>query len=313
MSPPDPRITTLVRRLLVALAALLVAGGAAGASGAGAACPQWSSKTLLSGQGWLENLAFDAKRGPFVSALDQNAILRVSHAGKPRVLIADVSSPGGIRVRGGSLFFNTGDSASSGLGNVADGTIDRYRFKTHRRTIWARRLTMPNGLAFLPNGDAVVSRDLGSGTGITRVRVRDPAHPQLRWATLDDTNGLAVDPEGRWLYVNRTFSADSVVVRVRITDPSRVETVASLGVAKGPDDLTTDRRGHLLVAGFASGEVIRVDPATGATCVIAAGLGEPTSVRFGSGGAWPTHHLYVTTADGFLRELTPPKGSVVAH
>jgi sugar lactone lactonase YvrE len=190
--------------------------------------------------------------------------------------------------------------------NIADGTIERYRFKTQKQRTWARGLTMPNGLAFLPNGDALTSRDLGSGTGITRVPAKDRAHPQVNWASIDDTNGLAVDPTGKWLYVNRTFTPDAEVDRVRIADPSQVEPVASLGAAKGPDDLTVDRKGRLLVATFLGGEIVRVNPATGVTCVIASGLGEPTSVRFGAGGDWPRRNLYVTTADGFLRELTPP-------
>jgi sugar lactone lactonase YvrE len=82
--------------------------------------------------------------------------------------------------------------------------------------------------------------------------------------------------------------------------------VASLGSSKVPDDMTIDRKGRLLIAAFGSGEVIRLDPDTGATCAIASGLQDPTSVRFGRGHGWSSHSLFVTGADGTLRKLTSP-------
>jgi sugar lactone lactonase YvrE len=200
------------------------------------------------------------------------------------------------------LYFNTGDIPTA----EPTGTIDRLDLRTGSRSTWASGLTMPNGLVFLPNGDAVVSRDLGSGTGLTRVRAHDPGHPQFEWARLDDTNGLAVDPSGRWLYVDRTFSQDGEVDRVLISNPSRVEVVGRLGAGVFPDDMTIDRRGVLYIAGFLSGEIYRLDPRTKSSCAIASDLEQPTSARFGGHG-WHPHHLYVTEASGHLSELIPPR------
>jgi sugar lactone lactonase YvrE len=276
------------------------------APAAGAACRQWSPRTLLSGQGWLENLAFDRRGGLFVSALARGAILRVEPSGRARVLLDSVNAPGGLRVRDGFLYFNTGNRAASGLMGLADGTIGRYRFETRRRTTWASGLTMPNGLIFLPNGDAVVSRDLGTGTGMTRIRRRDRRHPQVNWSPHEDSNGMAVDPSGKWLYTDETGSPDSRVVRIRIAHPARIRTVARLGSSKGLDDMTIDGKGRLFIAAFVAGEVIRLNPATGASCVIASGLVQPTSVRFGAGRGWSRRSLYVTAADGTLRKLSPP-------
>ena len=45
--------------------------------------------------------------------------------------------------------------------------------------------------------------------------------------------------------------------------------------------MTRDRRGRLYVAANPVGEVIRVDPETKDTCVIASGLMLTSSVRFG--------------------------------
>ena len=283
--------------------------GSVWASSASAACVPWHGSTVLAGQSPLENLVFDGRGGLLLSAIRDNAILRLGADGELTTLIDDVYAPGGLRVRHGVLYFNTGDNATSGVQGIADGTIDRYRFESGRRSVWARGLTMPNGLVFLPNGDAVVSRDLGTGTGMTRIRARDPEHPQLNWARLDDTNGMAVDPTGRWLYTVETFTAESRVYRIRISDPSRIRVVASLGggaVPKALDDMTIDRRGRLYITANLAGEVIRLSPRTGASCVLASGLHNPSAVKFGRGPGWSKRSLYVTGFDGAVVRLTPP-------
>ena len=298
---------TRLRRAAVCIA-IAVAGGI-WATPASGACVPWQASTVLAGQGLLENLVFDGRGGLLLSASGQGAILRLSRHGELATLIDDVYAPGGLRVRRGVLYFNTGDSAVSGVQGIADGALERYRFETGRRSVWARGLTMPNGLVFLPNGDAVVSRDLGTGTGMTRIRARDPEHPQFNWARLDDSNGMAVDPTGRWLYTVETFAREARVYRIRITNPSRIEVVAALGdgmTLKGLDDMTIDRRGRLYITANIAGEVIRLNPRTGATCVLASGLRNPSAVKFGRGPGWSERSLYVTGFDGAVVRLTPP-------
>jgi sugar lactone lactonase YvrE len=287
----------------------IVVAGVVWAAPASGACVPWRAGTVLSGQGLLENLVFDGRGGLLLSASAQGAILRVNRNGELTTLIDDVHAPGGLRMRRGALYFNAGDSAASGVQGIADGTLERYRFETGRRSVRARGLTMPNGLVFLPNGDAVVSRDLGTGTGMTRILARDPEHPQFNWARLDDTNGMAVDPTGRWLYTVETFVPESRVYRIRIEKPSRIEVVASLGdgtISKGLDDMTIDRRGRLYIAANIAGEVIRLNPRTGTTCVLASGLRNPSAVKFGRGPGWSERSLYVTGFDGAVIRLTPP-------
>jgi sugar lactone lactonase YvrE len=265
---------------------------------------------VASGFGSLENLEFDGSGGMFLSASTSKAVLRITPHGGISTVVANVNSPGGLRKRGRYLYFNTGDAAQSGVLSLSDGTLSRVDLKTHRVSVRAAGLTMPNGLVFLPGGDAVTSRDLGSGTGLTRIRRRDPGHPQFRWAALDDTNGLAIDPSGRWLYVDQTFTADSAVYRIRISDPRRLNVVAQLGdgggVPKGLDDLTIDRRGDLFLAANGAGEVIRLNPRTRARCVIGTGFQNPSAPKFGRGRGWRSDSLYVTGFDGAVRELRPP-------
>ncbi len=296
--------------LAAAATALLAAPGAAAA--AEGDCTPWTMRTVASGLGSLENLEPDGRGGMLISASSRRAVERLTPDGKTSGVVSDVEAPGGLRVRGATLFFNTGDSSQSGALGRNDGTLDTVNLDTGVRSTYARGLTMPNGLVFLPNGDAVVSRSVGTGTGLTRVPVADPSQPQFRWADLDDTNGLAVDPTGTWLYVDETFTLESTVRRIRIADPRTIEVVARLGgggVPKGLDDLTIDAAGILYITANGAGEVIRLDPATGASCVIAAGLRNPSAVKFGRGPGWPEANLYVSGFDGAVRELTPPAGS----
>jgi hypothetical protein len=263
-------------------------------------CARWRVRGLLSGQGWLEDFEFDGRGGITISALTQGRILRLSAGGRLSTLVARVFAPGGERRRDRYVYFNTGDT----IPVKPTGTIDRLDLRTGKLSTWAGGLTMPNALIFLPGGDAVVSGDVGSGIGLTRVPARDPRHPQIDWARIDDTNGLAVDPSGRWLYVDRTFSRDGEVDRVLIANPRTVQVVGRLGAGVGPDDMTIDARGVLYVAGFLSGKIYRLDPRTHSSCAIASGIALPTSARFGGPG-WHSRHLYVTDASGHLSELTP--------
>jgi len=298
-----------VRRLGLAAAAALALLAGAPAAHAASPCARWSDRTLASGLGSLENIEFDDLGGLLLSATAQNAIVRLGRDGKLKHLVDNVNNPGGMRVRGGVLFFNTGDALASGIFGTPDGTIDRLDLRTRRHTVYARHLIMPNGLVFLPNGDALTSRDLGGPPGIYVVPHRDPAHPRA-WAQTDDSNGMAVDPSGRWLYANQTFKHDSPVLRIRISDPTRIEVLARVGEAKGLDDMTIDRSGVLYLAANGSGEIIRLDPRTGASCVIAGGAAaawhNTSAVKFGCGPGWPSDHLFAVGFDGVVHELTPP-------
>jgi sugar lactone lactonase YvrE len=294
---------------------LAMAGAAAAAALAPPAtaappCAPWEMREIASGLGSLENVLPDGMGGLLVSATDQGAILRVTPDGQSALFVPNVTAPGGMRIRDDVLYFNTGDALASGAQNRADGTIERFDLMTQERETFARGLTMPNGLAVLPNGDFVTSRDVGGGgTGITRVPFDDPGHPQTQWVATSDSNGMAVDPSGTYLYFVETFTNESNVYRVLIADPSKVDVVAGLGGTvppKGLDDMTIDGDGILYVAANGAGEVIRLDPRDGSQCVIAGGMRNTSAAKFGAGPGWPDTHLFVVGFDGVVRELTPP-------
>jgi sugar lactone lactonase YvrE len=292
------------------LGAAIASLGAAAPASAGETCEPWAQRTVASGLGSLENLEPDGRGGMFISASSRRAILRLTPDGRVETAVAGVNAPGGQRVRGSTLFFNTGDSAASGLNGTPDGTIDTFDLDTRRRATYSSGLTMPNGLVFLPNGDAVVSRDLGTGTRLTRIPASDPRRPQSNWAGREDHNGLAVDTSGTFLYADETFTPESSIWRIRINRPTEITRVARLGNGgtQGLDDMTIDRRNNLYVTAQVSASIIRVNPRTGEFCTIATGLQNPSAVKFGRGPGWPSRNLYVTGFDGTVRELTPPAG-----
>jgi sugar lactone lactonase YvrE len=293
----------------IAAAVALCAGTGARAA-TDAPCRPWNVRTVASGLGVLENLEPDGRGDMLLSQNDQNAIGRLTPDGKVTTLITGVPSPGGQRIRGRYLYFNTGDSAQAGIAMTTDGTIQRYDMQTGARITWASGLSMPNGLLFLPTGDPVVSRD-SPGWGITRIPFADPAHPQRNWVQTSDSNGLAVDPTGTWLYFDQTFQPGNAVFRARIANPSDVEQVASLGTGLVLDDMTIDRGGVLYIASNRpqpAGELVRFDPYTGAQCTIASGLADPSSVKFGCGPGWPSDHLFVTSFQGEVYDVSAPSG-----
>jgi sugar lactone lactonase YvrE len=299
-------------RTLAALMVTSVALCIPPAAGAAVPCAPWTMRTIASGLGSLENVLPDGRGGLLISASDQKAIARMTPDGQYTTLVPDVNAPGGLRLKGDVLYFNTGDSLQSGVRNTPDGTIEAFDMATGTRSTFAKGLVMPNGLAVLPNGDFVTSRDIGGEpTGITRVPFADPAHPQPKWAAVSDSNGMAVDPTGTWLYSVETFSNAANLYRIRIADPKQIEVVASLGNSvppKGLDDLTIDGTGILYVAANAAGEIIRLDPRDKSVCVIAGGMMNTSAVKFGAGPGWPETNLYVVGFDGVVRELTPPAG-----
>jgi sugar lactone lactonase YvrE len=294
-------------RLPLLLSAALVALSAPLASAAAPSpCQAWAVKDLATGLGVLENL-LPTRTEIFYSG---DGVMRFTRAGAP-TLVAAADSPGGLRIRNGALWFVTGDGLQSGALGRADGTLQRLDLRTRRQTTIASGLTMPNGFTFLPDGSALTSRDVAGlhPTGITRVSPTGVV--QERWSDQADSNGMAVDPTGRYLYSDETFTYGSKVYRTEIAHPSRRTVVATLGgpgVPKGLDDLTLASSGALYLAANSAGQVIRLDPRTGSSCVVATGLTTISSVRQGAGGAFPANRLYATTFTGRIAEITPPAG-----
>lgn len=302
---------------------LLIALAITPPAAARAECQSWSMATVAEGFDRIENLVPDGMGGMLLSVGSE--VQRLTRDGSVTTAATDMPSAGGLRVRGSTLFAVTGTSIADGLQGNDNGTIEKIDLRSGERTTYSDGLTMPNGLVFDRFGNAYVSRDVGTigpgvlenpahGIGtdmkITKISAADPGAPDKEWADLGDTNGLAVDASSTWLYAATTFNMEAAVFRVMIADPTVIEKVAELGSVTDPvnglDDMTMGRDGLLYIAANGMGRIWSLDPETGAKCIIASGLMNPTAVKFGRGPGWPSTHLFVTGWDGRVRELTPP-------
>ena len=288
---------------------------APGPSAASDSCGVWKEKTVAYRLGILEALLPDNHGGMLISASTQNAIERLTPNGQVTVL-AKVASPGQIVRRGKhTVMFPTGDALASGATSRADGTLQLLNLSTGKLKTYATGLTMPNGLALDKDGTAYVTRDLGSGTGITRISPRAGRAAQsmptvtTNWSKLSDTNGIAIDVERRVMYVDRTFTVNAPVVQIPMAHPNRPKQIADLagvggGTPKLLDDLYRGPDGVLYLPANGGGELISFDPRSGQKCLIASGLGNPSDVTIGTGHGWRKGALYVCGFDGTVREFT---------
>ena len=114
------------KRAIETALVLLLSIAAFPATGFAGPCDGWKLRTLKSGLGSLENLEFDGTGGLLISASGSRggngSIERMTPDGEISTLVPDVKAPGGQRVVGRTLYFNTGDSLQSGLSGTADPT-----------------------------------------------------------------------------------------------------------------------------------------------------------------------------------------------
>ncbi|PTR40510.1 SMP-30/gluconolaconase/LRE-like protein [Rhodococcus sp. OK611] len=278
-------------------------------------CTPWTASEVASGFGMLENLAFDGRGKMLLSEgtlFGDGAIRTLSPGGKTGTLVSDFTGPGGIVVSGDNILFTTGNNAMAGLSNSKNGTVESLDLDTGEQTTVAKGLTMPNGLAKLANGDLLVTRNLGSDQGLTRIPAAQPGTPASVRTDLGSANGLAVSADGATVYVGNTFDSNTEIRELNATDlKGAVHTmkVAGSGSSNAGDDLTVGADGNIYMALNGAGKVVRLDPTTGSTCEIGSDLPLTSSVRFGSGPGWDPAALYTTSFDGSVHKLVPPKSS----
>lgn len=266
---------------------------------------------LATGQGVLENLLVDAE-GVYVTG--DAKLRRYAHDG---TLLWTLDGPGGGLALGpdGALYAGVGNAAAASLQKSGASAVWRIDRATLAHEVYASGFDMANGLVFDGAGNLYVSNDFGESV----VRVA-PGGAWTAWADVYGANGMAVlDGE---LYAAVTFDQRSPIVAVSLADPAQQRVVAetTFGAAslrpalvgpsspaapvvpKGLDDMTLGADGRLYAAANAAGEVLRVEPATGAACVVASGLPTISSVRFTPDG----ERLYATTFTGRLVVMAVP-------
>jgi sugar lactone lactonase YvrE len=273
------------------------------AAAAPAACPGYTAKakTLISGRGTLESVIVDRRGHLYFTDVTAGELLRVARPGaKPRPVVKNIDSPGGLVWADGKLIVGYGDSiATASSVNPVAGLIS-YNPKTGKSHRLVSGTQMSNGLARSSDGAIYASSD--AGTGIDRVL---GGNVEINWASVASPNGMAVSRSGKWLYANQTFFP-AQISRIEIADPSNVQVYVKLAqpdVAAGLDGMTRDGRGRLYVAANGGGWVGRVDTDR-SVCTLATGTGMTSAVALGhSGRGFSWRNLYAVNFDGELIEL----------
>lgn len=156
-------------------------------------------------------------------------------------------------------------------------------------------LLAPDDLVFAPDGSLLVTA-VRSGT----LWRRDPSE---RWTELGvklpGANGVAVSSEGR-VFVSQCFYGDGIVEIASLDAPEARTIAADLGC---PNGFFVDASGALVVPLLEKGTVVRVDPESGSSRVLAAGLKTPTADEADRDGKV----LVLEGATGAMVEISSPR------
>lgn len=308
-----------LRASLITLFAF-VAVGATAAVPAAAAVPQCtgtvSKSVLYSDLGRLESVTAGGAGRLYISHdPPDDSASRVTSIVRPGATPFTVANgpdgPGGLAWDRRNLLWGYGNSLENGETGDANPASGLYRINLAKgtRSVVSDRLGMANGIARASNGAIFASNDLGMK--LDRI---SPSGVTLNgWATVDSANGLVISKDQKYLYAAQTFAEPSAIARIEIANPANVTTWATTeGVITGNpvfDGLTRDDKGNLYVTAWAAGEIWKIDTKR-RFCVLASGLGRPSSLIFGQGKkGFRAGNLYTVSFNG---EVTEIKGAIPA-
>lgn len=295
------KITGRTPILTAVLTAALCALATSQASAAPPDCPGVApARQLTNGRGPLESLAFDRQGRLLFTSMTQGALFRLeAPQGQVTTVTTALKSPGGIAVTGEQeAHVGTGNGFNGLLPWLGAAGISRVDLGSGVVTPVVKGLAMANGVVRASDGTFYASDDLARSLD----RVLPNGTVQRGWLALN-SNGLALSPDERTLYVNQMIPPKVMAVD---RASGRVRLVAPAPEGRGwtwLDGLGIDAQGLLYVASYWSGEVWRLTPA-GAWCTLARGLTLPSAVTPGvSGAGFSPTSVYVTTHGGGLFEV----------
>lgn len=293
------RATCLAGVLLLsaglARAAELTASGLPRCEGVG------SARTLLSGQGPLESIAFDRQGRLLYTNMLQSALVQLaSPQGSPTVLAKGLSSPGGIAVADERhAYVGTGNSLNGLLPQLGKAGISRVDLQTGAVTPVVKGLSMANGLVRAQDGTFYASDDLAASLD----RVLPDGRVQRMWLK-QNSNGLALSVDQQTLYVNQMIPARVVAVNRNTGQTSLVADAPPARKWSWLDGLDIDAQGRLYVVSYWGGEVWRLEPDTGQMCLLVEGLLMPSAVAVGRAGqGFEATSVYIATHSGRVHEV----------
>ncbi len=261
----------------------------------------------------LENLAFDGNGSLYLSDAGGDRILRYGPDGK-RTGVIDLDAHGIVWGPDDRLYAAVTAGELNDIQRSTDASATAFE-------VYASGLPVYNGMEFDSAWNLYVSDDNIAPPEVPPdlVRIpRDDPSKWVAWSGMYGPDGIVYDPALDALYTVVPADQSSPVLRFSPTDPDEVEVVAYLSFGavslapgvhapegdpsqptpKGLDDLTLGPDGRLYIAAHLSGELLRLDPATGAACLLASGLEEPSSVRIAHGFGDHGGKLFVTTFGG---------------
>ncbi len=274
----------------VGTATLLAAPAGATAAPAPQACAGAGPvSTFLRDGLWLESSIFDgAGRFVYTDTLT-GKITALDSPTAPRRRLGRVLLPGGMaRTPDGRLALASGNTWSRVVGGGAVYLLDPA---TGGKQRIASQLVGANGLARADDGTIYTSDEYGAPID----RISPAGTVEIGWwKGRGGANGLALTPDGLTLYANLTLAGRIVAIDTATGANRTVYRVP--GSSTLPDGLALDRAGLLYVTLYGAGQVIRVDPQTGAGCRLASGLTLPTSVAIPPASSpFDAGSIYVTT------------------
>ncbi|MEU0886075.1 hypothetical protein ABZ345_46495 [Lentzea sp. NPDC005914] len=240
--------------------------------------------TFRTADTWYENLEFDHNT-VWLSNLTGNAVEQYRLDGTFLQSIP-LRAPGAIRKGpGGVLYVNFGNDSPETRPQPSG--VVRLTPKPEV-FIGGDTLSSANGAEFDARGHLYVSDPF---TGLYEF---DRRGAMVRHLDIAYPNGIVTI--GTTVFTNIVIDPQSAIVRITGNRQTRLE----LGAPdKGLDDLAVGPDGKLYVTAYTSGELIKVDPWTGAHCTLLTGLKNPTAARFLPG----TRTMFLTQASGTVLKV----------
>ncbi|WP_141717777.1 SMP-30/gluconolactonase/LRE family protein [Nocardia altamirensis] len=261
--------------LLVALACTAPAAVADPSAGSIAGCGSASSATAVPAAvpmyDWSENVGYDVAGNLWVSRTYRGVVQRYDRSGALTATVP-VEFPGAVRSGpDGLLYVVYGDTPTSLVRPGGVVRFDPAAADPKPEVFVSGVATMPNGAAFDADGYLYLGASL---SGVIRVRP-DGSIDDAWTAQAPKTSANGVVVRGRMLYVTSNGGPLGRVLRIPIDAPGSSSAVADLssplaGIPDFTDDLLVDADGILYVT-TVFGQLVRVDPATGASCAVLSG------------------------------------------
>ena len=249
--------------------------------------------------GWTENMAFDGRGRLWVSKTFLDRVDAYDDDGEV-IASVDVRAPGGLALGPDGLMHvaaGTGYLVSRSDLVTFDPSADRPEAR-----IEARLDTRMNGLAV----DAAGNRYLTSLDKVRLTRVGPGGEVDEDWsraAALGVSNGIAIEDGTAYVTQSTDRAAVHAVPLDRPGEWTTTELTAPPTVPRGLDDLDITAEA-LYVTSWSSGEVYRIDRASGEACVLVSGIPRATSVLVADGfGDFGPNDLLVTSLHGPIRHV----------